>query len=116
MGRLTHDSTWHRYKLCSTTQPGLSVAYLMFSLHVQLLLGCRSLPFQTVRRSRENMPAGRGGEGRGEGVIHLLESRAPAPPRRKRQLQTSMERSLPTYQFWVMFSWFTIRASLLGIA
>jgi hypothetical protein len=49
-------------------------------------------------------------------VRHLLERRAPAPPRRKRQLQTSMERSLPTYQFWVMFSWFTISASLLGIA
>ena len=47
---------------------------------------------------------------------HLLERRAPAPPRRNRQLQTSMERSLPTYQFCVMFSWFTISAILLGRA
>ena len=34
----------------------------------------------------------------------------------KRQLHTSMERSLPTYQFCVMFSWFTTSAILLGRA
>ena len=50
------------------------------------------------------------------GNADLLDRSAPAPPRRKRQLQTSMERSLPTYQLLVMFSWFTISASLLGSA
>ena len=47
-------------------------------------------------------------------VSHLLDSTMAAPPRRKRQLGMSMERSLPKYQFWVMFSVLTTSAVLLG--
>ena len=45
---------------------------------------------------------------------HLLLSSMQAPPTRKRQLGMSMERSLPKYQFWVMFSVLTTMALLLG--
>jgi hypothetical protein len=34
----------------------------------------------------------------------LFESTIAAPPTRNRQLGISIERSLPKYQFWVMFS------------
>ncbi len=37
-----------------------------------------------------------------------------APPTRKRQLGMSMERSLPKYQFWVMFSVLSTRQFWLG--
>lgn len=45
---------------------------------------------------------------------YLLLSSMQAPPTRKRQLGMSMERSLPKYQFWVMFSVLTTMALLLG--
>ena len=44
----------------------------------------------------------------------LLESRTAAPPTRNRQLGMSMERSLPKYQFCVMFSVEMTSAVLLG--
>ena len=37
-----------------------------------------------------------------------------APPTRKRQLGMSMERSLPKYQFWVIFSVLSTRQFWLG--
>ena len=43
-----------------------------------------------------------------------LESRQAAPPTRNRQLGMSMERSLPKYQFCVMFSVDTTTASACG--
>ena len=43
----------------------------------------------------------------------LDRSRA-APPTRNRQLGMSMDRSLPKYQFWVMFSVDTISTRKLG--
>jgi len=43
-----------------------------------------------------------------------LDSRHAAPPTRKRQLGMSMERSLPKYQFCVMFSVETTSARALG--
>merc|ERR1719263_579096 len=42
-----------------------------------------------------------------------LESRSAAAPHRKRQLDRSIERSLPRYQFCVMFSVETTRARAL---
>ena len=45
-----------------------------------------------------------------------LDMRAAAPPRRNRQLTTSMDRSLPMYQLLVMFSWLTTRMRRLGRA
>lgn len=48
------------------------------------------------------------------GNAHLLDSSMAAPPTLKRQLGISMERSLPKYQFCVMFSVLTTRARLLG--
>ena len=44
----------------------------------------------------------------------LLESSTAAPPTRNRQLGMSMERSLPKYQFCVMFSVEMTSAVLLG--
>ena len=46
----------------------------------------------------------------------LFETRAAPPPSLNRQLQTSMDLSLPVYQFWVMFSWLTMRHKVLGRA
>ncbi|WZZ37539.1 hypothetical protein YC2023_033798 [Brassica napus] len=45
-----------------------------------------------------------------------LESRMAAPPIWKRQLQRSIDRSLPKYQFRVMFSVLTTTAQELGFA
>ena len=45
---------------------------------------------------------------------YLLDSSMAAPPTLNKQLGMSMERSLPKYQFWVMFSVLTTRARLLG--
>ena len=44
----------------------------------------------------------------------LLESNIAAPPTRKRQLGMSIERSLPKYQFCVMFSVLTTMQFLFG--
>ena len=45
---------------------------------------------------------------------HLLDSNMAAPPTLNRQFGISMERSLPKYQFWVMFSVLTTNARLFG--
>lgn len=47
---------------------------------------------------------------------NLLERMAAAPPRRKRQLVTIMDRSLPWYQLLVTFSWLTMSTVELGRA
>lgn len=47
-------------------------------------------------------------------ITHLLDSSMAAPPTLKRQFGISMERSLPKYQFWVMFSVLTTNARLFG--
>ena len=47
-------------------------------------------------------------------MAYLFDSSMAAPPTLNRQLGMSMERSLPKYQFCVMFSVLTTKARLLG--
>ena len=96
----------HALKAWAQQSSAYTVMQLQASCSLVMQLGPRSGPAWGVGACN----------GKAVGVVHLLERSAPAPPRRKRQLHTSMERSLPTYQFCVMFSWFTISASLLGRA
>ena len=47
-------------------------------------------------------------------TLLLLDNSMAAAPQRKRQLLSSIDFSLPRYQFWVMFSVLTTKASELG--